>query len=63
MLVTDNIFFKVDSAWTSGHYEEARRSSNIAKVLNYIGIGIGVGGWVVVGIIIILRIALSVAFA
>lgn len=61
----DSLFFKskVDSAWSSGNYEEARRQSNVAKVLNYIGIGIGIAGWVIVGIIVVLRIALAAAFA
>ena len=31
-------------------------------VLNYIGIGIGIAGWVIVGIIVVLRIALAAAF-
>ena len=54
-------FPKVDSAWSSGNYEEARRQSNIAKVLNFIGIGIGIGVWAVVGIYVVAQIAISAA--
>ena len=54
------LYLKVDSAWTSGNYEEARRSANIAKILNFIGIGVGIGVWVVVGIVVLAQIITSV---
>jgi len=31
----------VDSEYSAGNYEEARRASNTAKILNTIGIAIG----------------------
>ena len=54
---------KVDSAWNSGNYEEARRNANIAKILNFIGIGVGIAGWVGVGIYVIVQIVISVGIA
>ena len=51
---------KVDSAWSSGRYDEARRNANIAKILNFIGIGVGIAGWVGVGIAVIVRIVVTV---
>ena len=57
------LIFKVDSAWSSGRYDEAQKNANIAKVLNFIGIGVGIASWVVVGIIIIVRVVLTVAIA
>ena len=41
---------KVDSAWNSGRYEEARRNAKIAKILNIIGFAFGIAGWVDVAI-------------
>ena len=52
---------KVDSAWSSGNYEEARRQSNIAKILNFIGIGIGIGVWSIFGIYVLAQIILVAA--
>lgn len=52
---------QVDSAWTSGNYEEARRNANIARILNFIGIGLGIGGWVVVGIYVLAQIIITVS--
>lgn len=47
---------KVDSAWTAGNYEEARRHSNVAKVLDFVGIGIGIGVWIIFGISVFAQI-------
>ena len=48
----------MDSAWAAGNYGEAQRSANIAKILNFIGIGVGIGVWVVFGIVIIANVAI-----
>ena len=53
---------KVDSAWNSGRYEEARRNANIAKILNIIGFAFGIAGWVGVAIGVIYRIVITVIF-
>ena len=53
---------QVDSAWSAGNHIEAQRSANIAKVLNFVGIGVGIGAWVVVGIAVIANIAISVSY-
>lgn len=50
---------QVDSAWSSGNYEQARSHSNIAKVLNIIGIVIGSLSWIGVGIAVIYSIAVT----
>lgn len=50
---------QVDSAWAAGNHIEAQRSSNIAKVLNFVGIGVGIGAWIVVGIAVIANIAVA----
>jgi hypothetical protein len=50
---------QVDSAWAAGNHAEAQRSANIAKILNFIGIGVGVGAWIVVGIAVIANIAVA----
>lgn len=52
---------KVDSAWSAGNYDEARRHSNVAKILNFIGIGIGIGVWVVFGIYVLAQIIVVAA--
>ena len=53
---------KVDSAWNSGRYEEARHNANIAKILNIIGFAFGIAGWVGVAIGVIYRIVVTVIF-
>ena len=50
---------QVDSAWAAGNYAEAQRSANLARILNFIGIGVGIGAWVVVGIAVIANIAVA----
>ena len=50
---------QVDSAWAAGNELEAQRSSNIAKILNFIGIGVGIGAWIIVGIAVIANIAVA----
>ena len=52
---------QVDSAWAAGNYIEAQRNANIAKILNFVGIGVGIGSWVVLGIIVIVYVAVGVA--
>ena len=59
----NNIIMQVDSAWSSGNYEQARSHSSVAKVLNIIGIIIGSISWISVGIIVIYGIATSAAAA
>ena len=54
---------QVDSAWAAGNHIEAQRSANIAKVLNFVGIGVGIGAWIIVGIIVIANIAIGVSAA
>ena len=54
---------QVDSAWAAGNELEAQRSSNIAKILNFIGIGVGIGAWIVVGIAVIANVAVAVSAA
>ena len=48
---------QVDSAWSSGNYIEAQRSANIARILNFVGIGVGIGAWVLVAVIAIINVA------
>ena len=48
---------QVDSAWSSGNYEEAKRNANIAKILNIIGFFIGTLAWVASIILVIVRAA------
>ena len=50
LFVTFFSCIKVDSAWNSGRYEEARRNAKIAKILNIIGFAFGIAGWVDVAI-------------
>ena len=52
---------QVDSAWSSGNYEEAQRNANIAKILNFIGYVIGTLSWVAGIIIAILHITVGLA--
>ena len=47
---------QVDSAWSSGNYQQARSHSSIAKILNIIGIVVGSLSWIGVGIYIIYAI-------
>ena len=54
---------QVDSAWAAGNQIEAQRSANIAKVLNFVGIGVGIGAWIVVGIAVIANIAVAASAA
>ena len=54
---------QVDSAWAAGNYIEAQRNANIAKILNFVGIGVGIGSWVIVGIIVIIYVAVFVTAA
>ena len=51
----------MDSAWSSGDYQSARNNSNVAKVLNFVGIGIGIAAWVMTGIITVIVIVLAAA--
>ena len=51
---------QADSAWTCGNYEDARRSANIAKILNIVGFSIGTLAWVIAVILIIISVAVSV---
>ena len=59
MVVLINVLMQVDSAWAAGNELEAQRSSNIAKILNFIGIGVGIGAWIVVGIAVIANIVVA----
>ena len=58
----NNIIAQVDSAWAAGNHIEAQRSANIAKILNFIGIGVGICAWIVVGIIAIANIAIVASY-
>ena len=49
----------MDSSWSSGQYEQARSHSNIAKVLNIIGIVVGSLVWVGVAIGVIYSIVVA----
>ena len=52
---------QVDSAWSAGNYAEAERSARIARTLNIVGFGVGIGTWVVAGIVVVANVvALSV---
>ena len=53
------ILLQVDSAWSSGNYTEAQRNASIARILNYVGIGIGIAGWVFVAVIVIINVAVA----
>lgn len=46
----------MDSAWSAGNYQSARHNSNVAKVLNYVGFAIGIVGWVIAGIMIVVQV-------
>ena len=46
----------MDSAWSAGNYQSARHNSNVAKVLNYVGFAIGIVGWVIAGIVIVVQV-------
>ena len=48
---------QVDSAWSSGNYEEAQRNANIAKILNIIGFVVGILAWVAAIVIIVVQVA------
>lgn len=50
----------MDSAWAAGNYDEAKRSANMAKILNFIGLGVGIALWAFFGIIIIASIVIVV---
>ena len=50
---------QVDSAWSSGDYEAARRNANIAKILNIVGFSVGTVVWVIAVTIIIISIAVN----
>ena len=54
---------QVDSAWSAGNYAEAQRNANIARILNFIGIGVGIGAWVVVAIGVIAKIAIVASYS
>ena len=54
---------QVDSAWAAGNHVEAQRSANIAKILNFIGIGVGICAWIVVGIAVIANIAVAASYS
>ena len=51
---------QVDSAWAAGNHVEAQRNANIAKILNIIGIGVGICAYIVVGITVIAYVATAV---
>ena len=57
-----NVFitWKVDSAWESRNYDEARRNSKIAKIFNIIGIAIGSVIWSFIAIYVLVQIVLYV---
>ena len=52
---------QVDSEFAAGRYEEAKRASNIARQINYVGFGIGISLVVIYTIVIIASAAASVA--
>ena len=47
---------QVDSAWSSGNYEEAQRNANIAKILNIVGFVIGILAWIAAIVVIIVQV-------
>ena len=55
------VLLQVDSAWSSGNYEEAQRNANIAKILNIIGFVIGILAWIAAIVIIIVEVAVGAA--
>lgn len=48
----------MDSAWAAGNHDEARRNSDIAKVLNIIGFVVGGIVWaiIIVGVITVVAV-------
>ena len=52
---------QVDSAWSSGNHEQARSHSNIAKIINIIGIVIGSLCWIGVAAGVIYSIVITVS--
>ena len=59
--VFSNVLIQVDFAWATGNELEAQRNSNIAKILNYVGIGVGAGTWIMMGIAVIAYVAVGVS--
>ena len=57
------VLLQVDSAWSSGNYEEAQRNANIAKILNIIGFVIGILAWIAAIVIIIVEVAVGATVA
>ena len=53
------VLVQVDSAWSSGNYEEAQRNANISKILNIIGFVIGILTWVAVIVAVVVDVALA----
>ena len=54
---------QVDSEFAAGRYEEARRASEFAKNINYVGIVIGFCLFIIGVVIIIIDVAMAVAAA
>ena len=54
---------QVDSDWSRGNYQWARESSNIAKILKYIGVAIGIVFWIIGGLCLIGNIVFATSNA
>jgi hypothetical protein len=52
---------QVDSAWAAGNHIEAQQNAKIAKILNFVGIGVGIGTSIVGGIVVIASIVVVVS--
>lgn len=55
-LVAIIIILQVDSAWSSQRYNEARQNSNTAKILNIVGLVIGIIAWAITGVIVVINL-------
>lgn len=54
---------QVESSWSAGQHEDARSHSRVAKMLNIIGIAVGIALWISVAIGVVYYIATIAAFS
>ena len=54
-LILAYLIFQVDSAWSAGNYEEAKRNATKAKIINIIGFVVGFLIIIAVVVVIILE--------
>ena len=62
-IISIYVLLQVDSAWSSGNYEEAQRNANIAKILNIIGFVIGILTWIAAIVVVVVEVAVGAAAA